>query len=145
MAVNRYEIRWQDAHGKKAVNRFFAGYLWDAIWIAEDLTAVSAASWIEMRENGAILSVSSPRFALPATSDAYEEEGGLLEMRASSSGAKHQMRLPAVLPSYVSESAGETDVNPFRALHFFKTSEGEPFGTFVRATYRFRNRATKDF
>lgn len=140
-----YTMVFSDFHGQKAVNRFYADFIGDAIWICEDLVAICAASWIELRQNGSVVTVSSPAFNQAATDDAFENELAILHMSEDDARQKHVLKLHAPLPAYLSDRTLITTQNPFRAITFIKNIEGGPLTQFQRATYQYRNRKTRNF
>lgn len=139
-----YKVTWSDYDAKKSVNFFRADSAAAAIAVVEDLTQISAASWIGLSEDGIDLQVASDQFGLAATAEAFENERALLEFASASSRSRHELSLPAVLPSYVNDQTLTTEQNPVGDLTLIKTSEGEPIDEFLRATYHYRNRDTKD-
>lgn len=135
-----YTTIWQDFRGKVARNRFYADYLPDAVAIVEDLTHLSAASWIELRQDGVSSYVDSPRFNQPATEEAFDNDIVVLEMESESSSSGHELKLHSVLSSYVNELAKENRINPFREISLIKSSEGERINRFIRGKYQYRNK-----
>lgn len=143
--MNKYQATWTDVDGRKKRTRFWAAELADAVELCEDLAAITAASWTELEENGGTVTVTSPAFGQPAGTEAYAKEMAVLEVRGASSRARHSLRLPAVRPEYVNATSSVTRQNPFRALGKWLSAEGEPAGTFVRGTYRYETKDTKNW
>lgn len=142
---DRFEAKWADAAGRHRRTRFFALELADAVAIVEDLAEISAASWVELRQNGSVVTVSSPAFGRPAGTQAYAKEVAVIEVRGANTKARHSLRLPAVLPAYVDSFTKRTKVNPFRDIGKMCSSEGEPTGKFVQATYKYHTKDTKEW
>lgn len=138
--LHKYKAEWLDYNNVAAWNMFHAASLSDAVDVMEDLVSISAASWVELKEDGIVVTPGSSRFNQPATADAIYEEIAELHTLTANTRSPHVLRLHAVLPTYVDILTKVTTENPFRELRKLRTIEDEPLGAFVRAKYQYRNR-----
>lgn len=135
-----YKLRWTDHEGKRAFNTFFAANLADATTIAEDLADICASSWVEMREDSLLVTPTSTRYQQPATTAATVHQVAVMSMRAGAARTLHKLNLHSVIPSYVNRATRRTTTSPFRNLALLLTSEGEAFGEFTEARYKYQSR-----
>lgn len=137
---HRYDAKWKDVENVESRNWFYASSQADAEAVLEDLVAICAASWIELKEDGTVVTPASSDFNQPAGSTANDHDIATLEMRTAASRARHTLKLHSVLPSYLNGENRSTTVNPFSEIGRIRTSEDEQLATFVRARYRYRNK-----
>lgn len=140
-----YKAKWIDFYARPAHNTFFAAQASHAVTIMEDLAVICAASWVELKEEGLILTVSSPAYQQPATTGPSVETFAMLEMESAISSSKHKLKLHCVLPAYVSLQTKKTTTDPFRNVGLLLTAEGVNYQEFIKATYHWKRKTNNRY
>lgn len=133
-----YTVLWEDVDGRKAETRFHAIHDYNAEDTAHDLAGICAASWRELREDGILLAVSSPRYRQLATAAAALEQLATFTLEAADGLQRRHMQLRGVLPSYLNARTKKTSNSPFRESGKVTTEEGVPLTNFVLALFHYR-------